>query len=547
MTRPLTVALLQLRAFDLAQHREAWDDLLRHIDEAAALDPRPDLVVLPEASYPAYFLQSREAYDAAGVLPDVEVLATLGERARRYGLSIAAGLVLHGQPGTAAEGRLENVGVLIGPDGTIRNRTPKAFLWHFDSEWFAPGVTHEVFEVAGATAGILVCADARLPEIPRALAVGGAEVIIDCTAWVSSGRDPAALSTPQVDYLIPARAIENRTWVVAADKCGPEADTLVYAGRSGVCDPDGNWVAQAPADQPGIVHYTFDLDAPRRAIVARRPELYARASVPGHVSRAWSLAREPIAAEGGAARIAAVALDASPSAVDLVERVRGLVRSLAQQGAKLIVLPDLSGSDPRGLSEAELLPLLQSLSRETRVLVAALMAERTDGATYRTAYLLGTGEVLAKHRQTHLTAREEDLGFTPGDEPAPIVETAIGNIGLIAGAEGLVPEVARGLKLAGAEALAWCAGDLGVPLRSLARARANEERAYVVCAGDTSTAGGGYVIDPTGAVIGETLAGRTMAMSADMHRMLARWNDMAPGTNPVRDRDPVAFRILFTP
>ena len=83
------------------------------------------------------------------------------------------------------------------------------------------------------------------------------------------------------------------------------------------------------------------------------------------------------------------------------------------------------------------------------------------------------------------------------------------------------------------------------PLRSLARARANEERAYVVCAGDTSSAGGGYVVDPTGAVIGETLAGRTMAMSADMHRMLARWNDMAPGTNPVQHRRPESFGILF--
>lgn len=546
MSRTLTVALLQLRAFDLAQHREAWDDLLRHIDEAAALDPHPDLIVLPEASYPAYFLHSRAAYDAAGVLPDDEVLAVLGERARRHRTSIAAGLVLRGQAGTTAEGRLENVGVLIGPDGQVANRTPKAFLWHFDTEWFAPGVTHEVFEVAGTKAGILVCADARLPEIPRSLAVGGAEVIVDCTAWVSSGRDASALSTPQVDYLIPARAIENRTWVVAADKCGPEADTLVYAGRSGVCDPDGNWVAQAPPDQPGIVAYTIELDAPRRAPVARRPELYARASVPGHVSRAWSLAREPIAAEGGAARIAAVAMEASPSAVDLMERVRSLVQSLAQQGSKLVVLPDLSGSDPRGLSDQELLPLLQSLSRDTRILVAALMAERTDGATYRTAYLLGTGEVLAKHRQTHLTAREEDTGFAPGDEPAAVVETSIGNIALVAGAEGLVPEVGRGLKLGGAEVLAWCAGDLGAPLRTLARARANEERAYVVCAGDTSAVGGGYIVDPTGVVIGETLAGRTMAMSADMHRMLARWNDMAPGTNPVRDRDPEAFRILFS-
>ena len=57
---------------------------------------------------------------------------------------------------------------------------------------------------------------------------------------------------------------------------------------------------------------------------------------------------------------------------------------------------------------------------------------------------------------------------------------------------------------------------------------------------------GGCIVDPTGNVIGETLEGRTMAMSADIHRMLARWNDMAPGTNPVRDRDPETFRILYS-
>jgi predicted amidohydrolase len=545
MTRTLEVALLQLRAFDLAQHREAWADLLRRIDEAAALSPHPDLIVLPEASYPAYFLHSRETYDAAGVLPDDEVLAVLGERARRHGTSIAAGLVLHGAPGTPAEGRLENVAVLFGPDGAVRGRTPKAFLWHFDSQWFAPGVTHGVFDVAQVRAGMLVCADARLPEIARSLAVGGAEVIVDCTAWVSSGRDPATLSTPQVDYLIPARAIENRTWIVAADKCGPEADTLVYAGRSGVCDPDGRWVAQAPSDRPGIVSYTIDLDAPRRAAVDRRPELYGDAATAGADSRATTLAREAIVAEGGAARVAAVSMETSPSAVDLIARVRALVRSLAEQGSRLIVLPDLSGSDPRGLSQQELLPLLQALSLDTRTLIVALMAERTDGATYRTAYLLGSGEVLAAHRQTHISAREEDTGFAAGDEVAPVVPTSLGNIALAAGTEGLVPEVMRGLKLRGAEIIAWPTGDLGVPLRMIARARANEERAYIVGSGDTTTAGGGYIIDPTGMVIGETLAGHSMAMSADVHRMLTRWNDMAPGTNPVRDRDPEAFRILF--
>lgn len=547
MARTLTVALLQLRAFDLAQHREAWDDLLAHIDQAAASTPHPDLIVLPEASYPAYFLHSRAIYDAAGVMPDDEVLAILGERAQRYETSIAAGLVLHGRPGTPVQGRLENASVLIGPDGQVQGRTPKAFLWHFDSEWFAPGTAHEVFEVAGTRTGMFVCADARLPEIPRALALGGAEVLVDSTAWVSSGRDPAALSTPQVDYLIPARAIENRTWIVAADKCGPEAGTLIYAGRSGVCDPNGNWVAVAPADQPGIVVYTIDLDTPRANPVPRRPDLYDDASTAGDISRASWLARQPLTIDGGGARAAAISFDAISSAVDLIEQVGTLVRSLWQQGSSLVVLPDLSGSDVRGLSQQELLPLLlQPLSRETGILLMATIAERVDGRTYRTAYLLGGGTVLGAHRQTHLTPAEEDMGFSHGDSPAPVVQTSIGNIGLMAGVEGMVPEVARGLKLRGAEFIAWSAGTVGAPLRTIARARANEERAYVICAGDTSTTGGGFIVDPTGTVLGETLAGRSMAMSADIHRMFARWNDMAPGTNPVRDRDPQAFRILYS-
>ena len=49
----LNVALLQLRAFDLDQHQAAWRELLARIDEAAALDPHPDLIVTPECSYPA--------------------------------------------------------------------------------------------------------------------------------------------------------------------------------------------------------------------------------------------------------------------------------------------------------------------------------------------------------------------------------------------------------------------------------------------------------------------------------------------------------------
>lgn len=545
MTRPLHVALLQLRAFDLADHRLAWADLLRRIDEAAALEPHPDLLVLPEASYPAYFLRSRAAYEAAGVLPDGEVEDALAERARRHGVAIAVGVVQHGGPVTATNDRLENVALLFGEDGALLARTAKHFLWHFDTRWFAPGDRFPVVEVAGARAGMFVCADARLPEIPRTLAVGGAELLIDCTAWVSSGRNAAALSTPQVEYVLPARAIENGTWIVAADKVGMEAGSIVYAGRSGVLDPSGRWIAQAPSDEAGVVTCTIDLDRAAGAPIARRPELYADAALPAERARATQLAREPIVVEAVAARVAALALDPSPSAVELMERVRAQVRTLAAQGVALVVLPDLAGADARAVSQRELLPLLIALSGEAEVMLAVVLAERELQRTYKTAYVIDKGEVVALHRQSHLSEREREAGFAEGSVSPPVIETVVGNLGLLLGVEGLVPELARGLKLRGAEVIAWSAGDVRAPLRTLARARANENRLYVVAAGDTSEEGGACVVDPTGAVLMEALTGVAMAASADTNRALARWHEMAPGTDPIRDRRPEIFGALF--
>ena len=554
MSRPLKVALLQLRAFDLAQHEAAWEEMLRRIDAAAAGEP--ELMVLPEASYPAYFLHSRETYEQAGVIPDAEVEAALAERARRHGCYIAAGLVVRESPASGApadapngEGALQNACLLFAADGSVSGRYAKSFLWHFDRRWFTPGRDYPVFDVAGARSGLMICADGRVPEIARSLAVAGARLIIDSTAWVSWSRDAATLSSPQAEYLMPARAIENGVWVVAADKVGMEAGSLVYAGRSGVIDPRGEWVVQAPADRPGIVTCTLDLDVAAGPPLERRPELYAANETPGAESAAAALAREPLIVGQAAARVAAVALATGPSAVELMEGARAIVRSLGAQGTALVVLPDLAGHETRAVTDVEFLPLFADLSAETATVLVVQLAERDNGRTFKTVYMTEGGSLLATHRQTHLAAAELEAGFSAGDEPPPVVETAAGRTGLLGGSEGLAPELGRSLKLRGAELIAWSAGDIAAPVRVLARARAHENRAYVAAAGtatgSTVDGGGAYIIDPTGGVLGETLAGEQMATSADINRALARWNEMAPDTDPVRDHDPAAFAALF--
>lgn len=543
MSRPLRIALLQLPAFDLANHEAAWAELLTRIDEAGAHGP--DLIITPEASYPAYFLYSRETYEAAGVYDDASIEAAIAERAQRFGATIAAGLVQR-----RADRGLSNASVLFAPDGQVLGRYGKSFLWHFDQRWFTPGDEYPVYDLPSQQAGAYrmgtyICADARLSEIPRTLAVGGARLLAVSTAWVSSGRHGDALATPQVDYLTPARAIENGAWIAAADKVGVEANSIVYAGRSGVVAPDGRWVVQAPPDRPGIAICTIDLDEAQGPPIERRPALYADAALVGASSEAAALARAPVVMEGSGRRVAAIAFDPTPSAVDLMEAVRQLVRALAVQQVALAVLPDLTGQHPRAVAQDELVPLLTALAAETGVTLAVGLGEREGAHLYKTVHLIGTSGEIASHRQTHLSARERAAGFTAGDEPTAVLAIPGMRIALLAGVEGLVPEIARGAKLRGAEVLLWPAGDIGAPLRTLARARANEQRAYVVAAGTTAEQGGGYVIDPTGGVVMETLAGRAMAASGDIHRALSRWHEMSPGTNPVSGRRPETFTGLF--
>lgn len=548
MTNHLKVALLQLRAFDLSEHEYAWEEMLRRIDEAAASEP--NLIVLPEASYPAYFLQSREAYEQAGVLSDTEVETELGNRARQHGCYIAAGLVVRESFAREPSGpnpneHLQNASVLFAPDGSTAGLYAKSFLWHFDHQWFTPGRNFPVFSIGGTPTGLLVCADARLPEISRSLAVAGAELIVDSTAWVSWGRDASELSSPQIDYIMPTRAIENGVWIIAADKVGMEAGSLVYSGRSGVIDPNGTWVVQAPSDRPGIVTCTLELDRTWGPPIRRRPELYAGASTTSEDSRAAELARQPLVVEQSTSRIGAVALAPNPSAVDLMEQARILLRSLGAQETALAVLPDLAGDDALAVTDREFLPLFAELSSETDTLLIVQLTERENGRTFKTVNLLQGGALLATHRQTHLSEMELEAGFSAGDEQPPVVETRIGYTGLLGGSEGLVPELSRSLKLRGTELIAWSAGELSYPLRMLARTRAYENRSYFVAAGHTGDLGGAYIIDPTGVILGETLSGEQMATSSDINRGMARWNDMAPNTNPIRNRDPEAFHILF--
>ena len=265
VTKTARVALLQLPAFAIEDAEASLAHTLRRIDEAAR--ERPDIIALPEVTYPAYFLGGDDVTTRGALTPD-EAATRFSEKAREHGVYIAAGMALD-----APGGGYTNGAALFGRDGEFVGRYDKAFLWHFDRRWFAPGDAYPVFETDAGRIGILICADGRLPEIARSLVLNGAQIILDLTAWVSGGRRVEQLTTVQREYMMPVRALENGVWIACADKFGVEAESIVYCGRSCVIDPRGRIVAELGTDEDAALVYDVPVEdaAPR---LMRRPELY---------------------------------------------------------------------------------------------------------------------------------------------------------------------------------------------------------------------------------------------------------------------------------
>jgi len=144
---------------------------------------------------------------------------------------------------------------------------------------------------------------------------------------------------------------------------------------------------------------------------------------------------------------------------------REAVREAVAAGARLVVLPELSTSgyvfesaeEARACAEPPDGPALRGWAEEAArgdaVVVGGFCELGDDGRLYNSAAVVGSTGVIAVYRKIHLWDREQ-LVFEPGSEPAPVVETQAGRIGLGVCYDLNFPELARGLALAGADLVA---------------------------------------------------------------------------------------------
>jgi predicted amidohydrolase len=169
---------------------------------------------------------------------------------------------------------------VIDADGTLLGRTRMVHITDYDcfheQGYYTPGDTGApVYQTRAGRIGVAICYDRHYPEYMRALALGGADLVVVPQAG-AVGEWPEGLYEGEMRVA----AFQNGYFVALCNRVGRE-ECLTFAGESFVCGPDGTVFARAKQGTDEILYADVDLAATRDSHARtlfmrhRRAELYA--------------------------------------------------------------------------------------------------------------------------------------------------------------------------------------------------------------------------------------------------------------------------------
>lgn len=475
---------IRVSAIQLAVTSDVDENLatcLRLIDQAA--ENNPDVMVLPEfINHIMWFDDAEHSYEKSVDL-DGDFLAAIGAKAKEHHCYIKVNVTLR----RGEVGKVTGTNILFDPNGDIVAVTDKQVLMGNENNFLYPATEPaKIVHTSSGSFGMYCCMDGVIPEPARALAVQGANILLN--SLNSFALDEASLH-------IPVRAGENKVFIVAANKVGElvppvmaqvvaeklkiPVESVVGAGESQIVAPDGTVLAKAPRIGEAIIYADIDMDDADKKkrpdgtdiISSRRPHLYKPIAA--------SPPEEPVFTES-AARVEAAVYQPASSGESASEEIIRTVQKAVQEGIQLLVLPELSSP-----STAE----IQSALKVSDMVVATSVQE--DNA--HVGVLIGEDGVLLKQSQLHACGRHPwatDLGDTLN-----VIDLPWGRFALIVGGDVIYPEVFRLAVLQDVQVVACPTKILeGWEFETGWIERAAENRMNVVFATQPSDVGAGMIV-----------------------------------------------------
>lgn len=258
-----------------------------------AVDAGAQIIFLPELTlsrYPADTLPSGVPNQNAEQLESGPTFSLISQQAKKYSVVIHASLY---QEAGLTDGRGLNTAIVVGTNGELLGSTPKLHIpvteGYFEDKYFAPGPDNNpypVFEMdlnGRPKLGLPTCWDEWFPEVARAYALAGADILCYPTAIGSEPDHPDFNTEPLWRQVIIGHAIANGLFIVVPNRWGNEG-LLDFYGSSFIVDPYGRILAQAGRSGNEVLVVELDLDQRRDWLelfpffATRRPDTYGSLS-----------------------------------------------------------------------------------------------------------------------------------------------------------------------------------------------------------------------------------------------------------------------------
>lgn len=239
MKRQLNVSIIQMPIMNTASNLKYIEDSVNTLMKGYV---KPELIIGVEYGIG----------EVADTVPG-DITNYLGAIARKYGIYFIPGTMME-TTSTLPEGQYYNTCPIFGPDGEMITSYRKKVPFR-PGERSLPSEDDEycIFKIPekDITVGLLICYDQFFPEIPRTLALEGAELIV-CPSF-----DP--IEFKHIPDIIPrARALENEVFYIWTNSAGVSQEGT-SCGNSVIVNPEGNIIYKC-GDIPTLLTKTLDFD-----------------------------------------------------------------------------------------------------------------------------------------------------------------------------------------------------------------------------------------------------------------------------------------------
>ena len=160
------------------------------------------------------------------------------------------------------DGKVANRAFLFAPNGDLVTTYDKIHMFDVDldkgeswreSSTYTPGEKAVTADLPFGILGFAICYDLRFPQLFRAEAMAGAQILTAPAAFTKQTGEA------HWHILLRSRAIENGAFLVSAAQAGLHEDGRETFGHSMIVNPWGEILAEALTDEPQVICAKIDI------------------------------------------------------------------------------------------------------------------------------------------------------------------------------------------------------------------------------------------------------------------------------------------------